>query len=214
MKSPRIIGIIGSGLAALVLGVTVASAHVTVNPNESAAGGFERYAVRVPTEKPVPTVKLELEIPANVTFSKVAPKPGWKYELKKDAAGKVTGIVWSGGSIAADEFDEFYFQARNPKDPGKIAWKAYQTYGDGSVVEWVEPEGSSRPASITNIKAAIAASAADDDHGVAVRPAGGDASAVPAATTSNNGLPMGLLAASGGVALLALGLSIVALRRS
>ncbi|MBI2888203.1 MAG: YcnI family protein [Chloroflexi bacterium] len=160
-KRVRISGIV-LGLAGVVaLGLSVASAHVTVWPRESTVGAFERYTVRVPTERAVPTVKVEVEMPPGVTFSKLAPKPGWSYEIRKDAAGRVTAIAWSGGALGPDEFDEFLFQARNPREAGRIAWRALQTYADGSVVEWTGPEGSERPASVTEVKAAPAPAATD-----------------------------------------------------
>ena len=65
-------------LAGLVLGIGVSQAHVTVWPRESTAGGSELYSVRVPTEKPVNTVRVKLEFPDNVVVSRFVPSPGWQ----------------------------------------------------------------------------------------------------------------------------------------
>ena len=47
---------------------STASAHVTVWPQQSQAGGSERYTVRVPTEGQVATTSVELEAPDGVTI--------------------------------------------------------------------------------------------------------------------------------------------------
>lgn len=133
-----------------------ASAHVTVQPHETTQGSFEVFTVRVPTEKQVPTVKVEVQFPQDVTISRFEPKPGWTYEIKKDAANRIVGVVWSGGSLGPTEFGEFRMQGRVGKDATRLEWRAIQTYGDGSVVEWTGPEGSDTPASVTQVKPAAA----------------------------------------------------------
>jgi hypothetical protein len=42
-------------------------------------------------------------------------------------------------------------QARTPKDTGDYAWKAYQTYEIGSVVEWTGPPDAGEPASVVRV---------------------------------------------------------------
>jgi MYXO-CTERM domain-containing protein len=76
--------------------------------------------------------------------------PGWQYEFEKDS-GLIKAITWSGGKIKPEEFQEFAFQAKTPKDTGEFAWKAYQTYEDGSVVEWTGPPDAEEPASVVRI---------------------------------------------------------------
>ena len=74
---------------------SVASAHVSISPNQSMAGATEKYTVRVPTESKVATVGAEVDIPEGVVFEVVSVPNGWKYELKRDASNRVTGIVWT-----------------------------------------------------------------------------------------------------------------------
>ncbi|CAB3390749.1 YcnI family copper-binding membrane protein [Kyrpidia spormannii] len=138
----------------------VASAHVTVWPQQSPPGAFEKYTVRVPTEKNVPTVKIAVHVPQGVTVEDLEPVPGWTYQLQKEN-GRVTTVVWqaTGGGIAPGEFQEFSFTAKNPSQPVDLAWKAYQYYKDGSVVEWTGPKGAQTPASITVIAPAAPTSA-------------------------------------------------------
>ena len=72
--------------AALVL-VSVAGlafGHVTIQPKKSVPGKTERYTMRVPTEKFVPTVRIEVEFPAALAASPFEPKTGWKIEEKKE----------------------------------------------------------------------------------------------------------------------------------
>ncbi len=161
------------GLLASMLGGGFASAHVTVLPKETTQGSYEKFAVRVPTEKDIPTVKVEVKFPLDaVSISRFEPKPGWKYELTKDANSKITGVVWTatGEGLGATEFGEFYMQGKVADTATAITWKAYQTYKDGSVVEWVGADGSDKPASVTKVNAKPAG-AGTDSHGHTTSPA-------------------------------------------
>ncbi|MCZ2078644.1 MAG: DUF1775 domain-containing protein [Bryobacterales bacterium] len=141
-------------LAALTT-ATVAHAHVTIRPRESAAGVSQQYTMRVPTEKAIATVRIELEFPALADISAVDEKPGWKLELRRDAAGKLVGATWTGSKIGPREVEEFTFTARNPNEETRLEWKAIQIYEDGSRSEWTGPAGSRTPASVTGIKKAL-----------------------------------------------------------
>lgn len=121
-------------LVALV--VSVAQAHVTVQPRETTAGATQKYTMRVPNEKSIPNVRLEAEFPSNVEITAIDEKAGWNIEVKKDASGKITGAVWSGGKLAPRDIVEFGFSARNPKEETKLVWKIVQIYEDGSHSDW------------------------------------------------------------------------------
>lgn len=151
---------------------SAAQAHVNVYPKESTTGAYEKYTVRVPVEKDVKTTKVKLEFPAEVKVSTVQPIPGWSYEFEKDKDGRNTALVWTAtnGGIGPHEFAEFAFVGANPKEPGALSWKAYQTYADGEVVEWTGAADSQTPASVTTIKAG-ASGDAGHDHGQAAAPA-------------------------------------------
>ncbi|WP_028547609.1 YcnI family copper-binding membrane protein [Paenibacillus sp. UNC451MF] len=175
-----------------VLGGGIASAHVTVLPSESVQGSYEKFTVRVPNEKDIPTVKVEVKFQLDsVSISRFEPKPGWKYDLAKDASGKITAVTWTatGEGLAATEFGDFNMQGKVADNATSINWKAYQTYKDGSVVEWVGAAGSDKPASVTKVNAKPAGAAADS-HGNTTAPAGNaggashdnGASAAPAAS--------------------------------
>ena len=132
--------------------IVPAYGHVQVSPKESIAGADERYTMRVPTEKALPTVRIEAEFPTSVAVSDLESKPGWKIERKMDGSGKITGATWTGSSIAPHEVAEFVFHAHNPNQDTKLVWKVIQIYQDGSKSEWTGPEGSRAPAPVTTIK--------------------------------------------------------------
>jgi uncharacterized protein YcnI len=135
-----------------VLGsVAALYAHVTVQPREVRANGFEKFMVRVPSEKPEATVKVRLEFPEGLGSPRFQPKTGWTYEIEKDATGRITAVTWSGGQIGPQEFEEFAFSARAPAQPGSLSFKAHQTYQSGLVVAWVGPLGSAEPASVVTV---------------------------------------------------------------
>jgi uncharacterized protein YcnI len=135
----------------LMLVVTsVASAHVRVLPEEVPAGTFEVFTVRVPTEKDISTTGVRVEVPEGFTISRVQPVPGWDYELEEEA-GVVRAITWSSGELGATEFQQFDVQGQTPEDAGEYPWRAFQTYEDGSVVEWIGPEDSEEPASVVRV---------------------------------------------------------------
>lgn len=151
-------------LIAMMMFAGIASAHVTVLPNETTQGKYEVFTLRVPTEKEIATVKVEVKFPAGVTVSRFEPKFGWKYEATKDGSGKITSVIWTatGEGFGATEFGDFKMSGKVENDAKDLLWKAYQTYKDGSVVEWVGAEGSDKPASVTKVKAAAPGA---DSHG-------------------------------------------------
>ena len=158
-----------------------ATAHVTVWPRDAAAKAFQAFTVRVPTERDSATTSVRLEFPAGLKGIRFMPKPGWKYEVEREAGGSIVGVSWSGGKVGRDEFEEFHFTARMPDEPTTLTFVSHQTYEDGEVVHWADPEGS-RPAPKVQVTAAHAgASAAAADHGAqsSSEPAAGARSPAP-----------------------------------
>ena len=131
-----------------VLMASAAAAHVTVLPQQSQAGGSERYTVRVPTEGQVATTSVELEIPADMTVSAVLVGGAYTYDVRREA-NRIVAITWK-LEIKPAETAEFVFFARNPKTT-QIAWKARQRLADGTSVDWVGVEGDRRPAAVTKL---------------------------------------------------------------
>lgn len=147
-------------VSALLLSLTLlfvfqtnASAHVSVKPVQSVAGSSETYTVTVPTEKNIPTTKVAVRIPSHVEFYSYQPVPGWTAEVSKNSSGHVQIVTWTADrtGIAPGEFQQFQFRALNPKKVGNLAWNAYQTYKDGSIVEWTGKESAETPHATTKI---------------------------------------------------------------
>ena len=136
----------------IALSATLIQAHVAVLPRESATGATQKYTMRVPNEKNIPTVRMEAEFPAAVEVISVDPKEGWKIDVNKDPSGKIVGAVWSGGNIAPNDIAEFVFQARNPNQETRLVWKVIQVYSDGSKSQWTGAAGSRSPAPVTQVK--------------------------------------------------------------
>lgn len=193
----------------LTLAVTgTAWAHVTVAPEEVTAEEYETLTVTVPTEKEIPTTEVRVEVPEGFTLSGVQPVPGWDYEFEEDG-GLITSVTWSGGEIGPREFQQFLLSAQAPEEPGEYAWLAFQTYEDGSTVEWTGSPDAEEPASVVE----VAPAGATGEHGHAGGEAGSSQEPASASALPDSGgtspVPYGV---AGAVAL-ALGLATAALLR-
>ena len=122
----------------MLLAPGMAWAHVTVSPEEVPADSYQVLTVRAPTEKDIPTTEIRVEVPEGFTVTGVRPVPGWQSDFEEDA-GVIRAITWSGGEIQPQEFQEFAIQAKTPEETGEYSWRVYQTYEDGSVVQWTGP---------------------------------------------------------------------------
>lgn len=131
-------------LAFLVAAAAPAFAHVTVAQSAAAAGSHSVVTFRIGHGcADSPTTALRIEIPQSVTGANPQPKPGWTLTI--DHTGKqASAITWSGGSLPADEFDEFSVMMKLPAQAGAIAFPATQTCVK-SVEHWSEPKGSQHP---------------------------------------------------------------------
>ncbi|AHG92245.1 nuclear export factor GLE1 (plasmid) [Gemmatirosa kalamazoonensis] len=145
------------GVALLLAAPALALAHAVVFPKTSTPGAYERYVLRVPNEKTVPTVRVEIRFPADVRVTAFEDVPGWQLQVLTDSAKRVVGAVWT-GVLPPQRFVELPFVAANPKASTRLVWPAYQTYADGERVEWTGAEGTKSPASSTSIAAAGASS--------------------------------------------------------
>ncbi len=145
---------IAAALALLTILALPASldAHAVVFPKASTTGAYERYVLRVPNEREVPTIRVEIRFPDAVRVTSFGEVPGWKLQLLTDTAQRIIGAVWSGG-LAPKHFVEFPFIAANPKEATTLRWVAIQSYAGGETVAWDGAEGSRSPASVTVVAA-------------------------------------------------------------
>lgn len=156
-----------------------ASAHITIGPNQAAAGSFALIDVKVPTESATAvTEKLVLTVPQDTPFAYVeyVPVPGWNVELTTERLATpiasddgevteaVTTVTWTadpGSEITASQLGVFPLSVGPVPDTGKIVLAVDQTYSDGSVVSWSETEeGAENPAPVLYVNDAPMA-----DHG-------------------------------------------------
>jgi uncharacterized protein YcnI len=153
MKMKKVFSAFSVSMLVMLLFAGIASAHVVVFPKEVMQGTYEKFTVRVPTEKDIPTVKVEVTIPADVDISRFEPMAGWKYELTKDATGKITSVIWSatGEGLSSTEFGDFSMQGKIGATAASLIWKAHQTYKDGSIVDWTGAPEDKTPASVTKV---------------------------------------------------------------
>jgi uncharacterized protein YcnI len=141
-----------SGVVTLALASSV-YAHIRIAPTESAPGAREKYTMRVPNEKQVPSSKIEGEFPAGLDIYDFEFKPGWKIDFKKNDKGKIVGATWT-GKIMPYEFVEFGMLGINPKEGTDLVWKFIQYYDDGTKEEFTGPVGSRLPSPVVTLKAA------------------------------------------------------------
>lgn len=111
----KIIAIIVAFIVALSLS-NVADAHVTLNPNNSKPGSYDKYDVRVPVEKEQNTTKVELKVPKGLNVVGVEPVNGFDHKFTKDKKGNITKITWeaTNGGIKPNEFIDLPIQVANP----------------------------------------------------------------------------------------------------
>ena len=140
----------GIVLANFAMMPSVAYAHAVVFPKNSAPGAYEKYVLRVPNEKGVPTTRVEIRFPSNVRVVSFGDVDGWTLEQIRDSSNAIIGAVWT-GTLQPERFVEFPFVAVNPKETAELTWPVYQTYADNDRVAWTGPEGSDKPASSTAI---------------------------------------------------------------
>jgi uncharacterized protein YcnI len=125
--------------AAWLAGAGAALAHVTVLPATVPAGEAAEFTVRVPTEREIPTVRVRVDFPSQVTvFSFAEPPPGWTLRPLRRPDGRYRGAVYSGGEIPAGRYADFRVLG-TPFEEGTALWPSRQTYADGQVKPWTGP---------------------------------------------------------------------------
>jgi len=135
-------------VAGILVAPSIVFAHAVVFPKTSMPGAYEKYVLRVPNERDVPTLKVELHFPQGLRVVSFGDVPGWKLQVLTDSAQRVMGAIWT-GVLPKERFVEFPFVAVNPKDSTSLFWPTYQTYEGGERVEWTGPDSSKTPVSST-----------------------------------------------------------------
>lgn len=147
--------------AVLVIGSTAAFAHITLEGREAPVGSTYKAIFRVPHGcEGKPTVSIRIQMPEGFYGVKPQPKAGWKLEKIKGTYAKpytnegttmtegVKEIVWSGGNLGDDEYDEFVLRGTISADlkPGEMLYfPVVQECAEGMKDRWIEiPTGSQK----------------------------------------------------------------------
>lgn len=221
-------------LALAGIAAATAQAHVTLQPNEGAAGGFVRLDVRVPNESDdAATDKIVVQMPSGFASARYEPEPGWRTavsmrklaepvtaegedEAQTEEVDEITFTATAAASaIKAGEFRDFGISLRLPERPAgtKLTFKSLQTYDDGEVVRWIGAPDSDKPAPQVTLTAAAEGPAA---HGGAAESTESTSAAAHAGDDEEDG-GAGLAIVAlvvGGLGLLAGAAALLAARRA
>jgi uncharacterized protein YcnI len=144
--------ILASAIAAV--SGSAALAHATLEQGSAPAGTSYKAVIRVPHGcDGAPTNVVRVRLPQGYYAVKPMPKPGWTlekivgdYETPYDNHGTemtegVTEIVWSGGNLPDDEYDEFIMRGSlgGNLEVGETIWfQVVQDCPEGASVRWIE----------------------------------------------------------------------------
>ena len=175
----------------LAAGAAAASAHVTVDPSATAAGGFAILTFSVPNESATAkTNRLEVKLPTDTPLTSVSVKPidGWTAQvITTDLPKPVqvegatitkapTSVVWTADAahqIGQHEFQTFTLSVgRLPAAGTTVNLPAAQGYTDGTTVNWADtraadhgqPAATSSATASATATASAAAPEAEESH--------------------------------------------------
>jgi uncharacterized protein YcnI len=155
-----------AAVVVLALPAATASAHVTLQPGSLPKGASDvivGFAVPNESTTGASTVKVEIDFPTTKPILGVHAQaiPGWSATVESaklpkpvttddgvitEAVSKVTWTATADG-YGADQFALFSVLAGTlPSNANQVAFKALQTYSDGTVVSWIEPIVKGTPA--------------------------------------------------------------------
>ena len=149
----------GAALLAIPLMAVAASAHIAVATPDAVRGGeVAQLSFRVPDESAeAGTIKVRIDMPADAPVAEVKVRsiPGWTSvvtERKLASPTKIgdftltrvpASVTWtaeSGNAIAPGEFQVFEIIIAPVPDVAVLTFAAVQTYSDGSVMTWNQPD--------------------------------------------------------------------------
>ncbi len=154
----RRLAVVATGVLAVPLLATAASAHVAVSSADAVRGGEAGLlSFRVPTESATAgTVKVTIELPSDapVGFVDTQPLAGWTATTtERSLAGPtkvgdftldkaIASITWTadpGVQVGPNQFQLFQLLLGPLPDRPTMVFSATQYYSDGSVVHWNQP---------------------------------------------------------------------------
>ena len=133
-------------------------AHARISPAVSLSNELQLYSLAVPTEKAnATTTKIVLTVPTGFSIDSFAPSPGWTRQLQQTGSGDsavIQKVTWSGGNVPTGEDSLFEFLGQ-PAKSGTYTFQVEQTYSDGSIVDWTDPETGADPAPTIQAKSSL-----------------------------------------------------------
>lgn len=154
---------------ALLASAGAASSHVVLTQRTALADSYFRAAFVVPHGcDGAATTKISIWLPEEVLQARPQVKPGWQIEivrvkLDREVTGphgekitaRVAKVIFSGGKVPDDHFDEFVLQLRLPKEAGVLYFPVEQECGDKRRT-WNEiPAPSQNPHALESPAAAL-----------------------------------------------------------
>jgi hypothetical protein len=124
--------------AGALAGPPAGQAHVVVLPARPKLNSQAEFVVRVPDERGVATVALEVFFADGLLVGQFAPTAGWKRTVLLTKDKRPRAVRWTSGRIAPGEYADFRFLA-TPRRAGQAVFRAYQTYADGKTKPWSGP---------------------------------------------------------------------------
>lgn len=147
-----------AAIALSLLAAAGASAHARMSPSISLANELQLYSLAIPTEKAnALTTKIVLTLPKGFSIDSFVPSPGWKRVEQSSGSGNnavITQVTWTGGHIPTEEDSLFQFLAQ-PAKAGTYTFQVQQTYSDGSIVNWADPETGQDPAPTIDVVSSV-----------------------------------------------------------
>lgn len=146
--------------ASLVLAAGSAFGHITLEGRQAPADSYYKAVLRVGHGcEGSPTVTIRVQIPEGVTNVKVQPKQGWQIQIVKaalatpvaDSHGKpiterVSEVVWQGGRLLDEHYDEFVLRVKLPNTPGATVYFPTVQQCEQGVHRWIEIPAAGRDA--------------------------------------------------------------------
>jgi len=148
--SRRLVVLLALVTAFLLLGGP-ALAHVTANPNTAPAGTYFRTAFRVGHGcDGSPTTEIRMQIPPGLQSVRPEVVAGWDVEVVVDeleepyeshgetvTEGPVE-IIWSGGNLPDEHFQEFGLSMKTPDTPGETIYFPFVQICEDGELAWIE----------------------------------------------------------------------------
>ncbi|WP_246284896.1 YcnI family copper-binding membrane protein [Gordonia asplenii] len=169
---PKIVAPIAVVAAASFMGAGVAAAHVTVSSTTATQGGYGLVSLVVPNESDTnaTTTSVSIQVP-RLKSVRTESMPGWRAVIEKDPktleALRVTWTAADGNTgLKVGEFGQFTISAGPFPQQETVDLPAVQTYSDGTVVNWNQPDGpnGAEPEHPTPTLKLAKGTGGDDDH--------------------------------------------------